>query len=199
MMKQFCHIIRSWWIMLPYFLPITGQIISLGSCPSMPVVKDFNTRAFLGMWYEQEKYPNLFQFGSKCNTAQYSLKADGTISMMNRHESKITGIESGVRGHGRQLFPGKMQVRFPQPWKNDAPYYIIGTDYFHYAVIATCSEFGLLKATTVWILTRDRHPRNVHMTQAYFDMKHAELSVAFLEKIDQKHCAPTKPPFSNLI
>nr|XP_029724090.1 apolipoprotein D-like [Aedes albopictus] len=193
------HLIVSFALLSTCSLFTESQVISLGKCPHFPVTPNFKAGPFLGLWYEQEKYPNLFEIGGKCNTVEYSKKIDGTLSIMNRHESKITGVETGVRGYGKQMFPGSMHVRFPQPWKNDAPYYIIGTDYFHYAVVVTCSEFGLLNGKIVWILTRDRYPRQVYMNRAYLDIEHANLSLAFLKKTDQKHCDVVKAPPSNFI
>ncbi|XP_021695378.1 apolipoprotein D-like [Aedes aegypti] len=198
-LNNFRHLTRTLVLLFLCSRLTNCQVLSLGKCPYFPVEPNFKAGPFLGLWYEQEKYPNLFQIGGKCNTVEYNKKIDGTLSIINRHENQLTGIETGIRGYGKQLFPGSMHVRFPQPWKGDAPYYIIGTDYIHYAVVVSCKEFGLLHGKTVWILTRDRHPRLVHMKKAYRDIEHANLSLVFLEKTDQKHCDVVRPSVNKYI
>ncbi|XP_065083745.1 apolipoprotein D-like [Ochlerotatus camptorhynchus] len=199
LVHHFSHLTLAILLLSLCLLIADGQVVSLGKCPYMPVVADFNPSAFLGLWYEQRKYPNLFQIGGKCNTAEYSMKHDGTLSIINRHENKLTGIETGEHGYGRMLFPGKLKVRFPQPWKSDAPYFIIGTDYSNYAVVVTCSEYGLVNGKIAWILTRHRYPSQKVMHKAYTEMEHANLSVAFLKKTDQNHCHPVGQPLDNFI
>lgn len=41
---------------------------------------------YLGKWYEQEKYPQIFQVGGRCTTAEYSLNDDGTVHVLNTEQ-----------------------------------------------------------------------------------------------------------------
>ncbi|XP_052562843.1 uncharacterized protein LOC120415597 [Culex pipiens pallens] len=66
-----------------------AQIVALGACPKVPQVADFNPQRYGGLWYEQEKYPFIFELGGKCVTAEYSLSADSTITVVNRQISTI--------------------------------------------------------------------------------------------------------------
>ena len=40
----------------------------------------------MGLWYEQEKYPTIFQLGGKCTRAIYNLLPNGTVSVINQQK-----------------------------------------------------------------------------------------------------------------
>lgn len=44
---------------------------------------------YLGKWYEAEAYFFLFEFGGKCITAQYDLKDNGMIGVLNKQISVL--------------------------------------------------------------------------------------------------------------
>lgn len=70
-------------------LGVEAQVPGFGKCPKVPVVENFDTYAYLGRWYEQEKYPFFFELGGKCITADYSLNPDGTIGVLNTQKNSM--------------------------------------------------------------------------------------------------------------
>ncbi|XP_055639385.1 apolipoprotein D-like isoform X3 [Toxorhynchites rutilus septentrionalis] len=174
-------------------IPTSGQIASLGKCPDVTVEKDFNPKAYLGRWYEQEKYPFVFELIGRCVIAEYGLNTDGTISVTNQQSNMITGDENSIYGSARIVQPAKLAVKFPVPLDVEAPYWVLGTDYKNYAVVLSCIDFGgLLNTKVVWILTRKRYPEIEIMEKAYSVLDAARLSRSYLTRTDQKNCAEIK-------
>lgn len=68
---------------------VGAQIPFFTSCPHVKVVQDFDVEAYLGLWYEQEKYPFIFQLGGKCVTAEYTLRPDGKVGVFNRQLNRM--------------------------------------------------------------------------------------------------------------
>ena len=56
-----------------------------GECPSIDWNTGFNTAAFAGQWYEQER-DAVFAYGSgsSCNTGNYKLNSQGTLDVVWR-------------------------------------------------------------------------------------------------------------------
>ncbi|XP_066948345.1 apolipoprotein D-like [Macrobrachium rosenbergii] len=63
------------------------SLLRTGPCPDVPVVHNFNVTAYLGRWYELERFENLFQSGA-CATADYARFPNGSISVINTQISK---------------------------------------------------------------------------------------------------------------
>ncbi|XP_053692603.1 apolipoprotein D-like [Sabethes cyaneus] len=172
---------------------VSAQVPFMGRCPNTPVVKDFKAESFLGRWYEQEKYPFVFELAARCVVAEYGLDTEGRISVFNRQLNTITGNENSIRGLARVAQPGKMVVSFSIPFNVDSPYWVIGSDYSNYAVVLSCMDIGgLMHTKVVWILTRDRSPSIDIMKKAYAVLDSAKLSRAYLTRTDQKNCEPRK-------
>ncbi|XP_023019743.2 apolipoprotein D [Leptinotarsa decemlineata] len=170
----------------------SAQIPSLGKCPPVEVVQHFNVEKYLGKWYEQEKYPTIFEIGGKCVTAEYSANPNGTVKVFNKQINILTGNPSSIIGNARldsDSGEAKLLVRFPSvPFQLDAPYWVLDTDYRKYSVVWSCFELGPFSARVVWILTRDRQPSRDIMEKAYGVLKRQNVSKAFLMKNDQKDC-----------
>ena len=61
-----------------------AQVKFSGPCPTnVNVVPNFNVQKYLGTWYENRKYPALFQGNGKCVTAKYTAQADGNVGVLN--------------------------------------------------------------------------------------------------------------------
>lgn len=60
-----------------------AQIISFGQCAVPEVVVNFDVAAYLGKWYEIERYEQVFQRNGECVTATYSINEDGSVRVEN--------------------------------------------------------------------------------------------------------------------
>jgi lipocalin len=104
---------------------------------------------FLGKWYEVARYEHRFERGMTHVTAEYSLREDGKIKVVNK------GVKDGktkeIIGKAKQPdpinHPGKLKVSFFLWFYSD--YYIMELDEnYQYAVIGSSTDKYL------WILSR---------------------------------------------
>ncbi|XP_049949651.1 apolipoprotein D-like [Schistocerca serialis cubense] len=171
---------------------VQGQVPALGACPDMQTVPGFDMARYMGRWYEAERYFALFEFGGKCVSANYTDSGEGRVAIVNRQTSSITGIRSTIEGEVRILGrtdDSKLNVRFPSlPVTFTAPYWILDTDYDSFAVVWSCTNFGLFSIRNAWILTRDRFPTLEVMERAYSAVDRHGVSRAFFIRTDQRNC-----------
>lgn len=122
-------------------------------CAAEPprVVEHVDLPRYMGLWYEVARTPNRFQRGCHASTAEYALRPDGDVSVVNScAEGSPAGPRRSVRGKA-WLVPGgggaKLRVRFF--WPFSGAYWIIdlGKDY-EYAVV------GHPTRKYLWILAR---------------------------------------------
>jgi apolipoprotein D and lipocalin family protein len=116
-----------------------------------PTVSQLDVPRYMGKWYEVESTKPFFQNGCVCNTAEYKLLEDGTVSVKNScHLETPTGPLRVVEAIARPTSePGKLCVDFGGVRLPIANYWVIdlAPDY-SYAVVST------LLRNPVWILSR---------------------------------------------
>ncbi|KAF3425102.1 hypothetical protein E2986_12816 [Frieseomelitta varia] len=148
---------------------------------------------YLGKWYEIEKYFAFFEFGGKCVTATFNITDDSnSINILNKQISSLTGVSSSIEGVGKPVLKveeAKLSVSFPSmPLPIDAPYWILDTDYTTYAVVWSCSNFGVFSTRNVWILAREPKPPVSVLEKAYQILDKNNISRAYFIRTDQKNC-----------
>merc|ERR1711911_50806 len=165
--------------------------VSLGSCPSPSVVANFDAAQYAGTWYENRKYPVIFEVGQRCVRATYTDNGDGTIGVLN----EATGLFGGpvsISGTARQTAPpsGKLAVSFPSAsFSGEGAYWVLDTDYTSFAVVYSCTPITpLLKSQIVWILTRDQNPDASVINAGLAVMDLNSLSRFPLRVTDQTNC-----------
>ncbi|XP_076637495.1 apolipoprotein D-like [Colletes latitarsis] len=169
-----------------------AQVPFLGACPNLETMPDFDLNRYIGKWYEAERYFALFEFGGKCVTANYSQGENGSVKILNKQISALTGVSSSIEGIGRVIGRNedpKLIVTFPSlPLPIDAPYWILDTDYKSYAVVWSCSNFGVFSVRNAWILTREPKPPVSVLEKAYQVIDKNNISRAYFIRTDQKNC-----------
>jgi apolipoprotein D and lipocalin family protein len=122
--------------------------------PPLRTVPHVDVSRYMGTWYEIASYPMRFQKGCTATTANYTLKPDGTVEVLNRCcRDSLSGKVTVARGRAKvvdKATNAKLKVSFFWPFWGD--YWIIdlGKDY-EYAVI------GHPGRTYLWILSRTPH------------------------------------------
>jgi apolipoprotein D and lipocalin family protein len=112
-------------------------------------VVDLNKYA--GKWYEIASFPQRFQKGCHCTTAEYTLSSKGYVIVENKcNKDSIYGKQMSIRGKAfveKNSGNAKLKVQFFWPFK--AKYWIIdlANDY-SYAVVSHPNKKYL------WILSR---------------------------------------------
>jgi apolipoprotein D and lipocalin family protein len=118
--------------------------------PPLRTVDKVDLQRYLGRWYEIARLPNRFQKGCAGSTADYALREDGEISVINSCRNEKDGSLEQVTGRAwivDTVSNAQLKVTFFWPFRGD--YWIIelGKEY-EYAVVGTPSRKYL------WILSR---------------------------------------------
>lgn len=114
-------------------------------------ITSFNLDRYLGKWYEIARYDHAFERGLVGATAEYTLRDDGKIKVLNSgHLNSLDGPykeSTGKAKVNKNGKPGQLRVSFFGPFYSD--YYILdlASDY-SYSVVGSSSPKYL------WILSR---------------------------------------------
>nr|CAH0104873.1 unnamed protein product [Daphnia galeata] len=168
-----------------YRTAVDAQVYSLGSCPSVNVVSNFDVA----------------KVGLDCVTAEYT-KTDTGVTVRNEGIRKMQVIiselilrsKSVVTGTARQLEApnGKLGVTFASiPFAPvDAPYWVLGTDYTSYSVVWSCTnkKGNLFNSQIAWILTRAQFPSQNIIDTALAVLAANGISQNPLSITNQKNC-----------
>ncbi len=114
-------------------------------------VSDLDLNRYLGTWYEIARYDNSFERGLVGTTANYSLREDGKIKVVNQgYEDSLDGKFSEAIGKAKvpnPEDPAKLKVSFF--WFFYSDYFVMELDEdYQWAVVGSSSDKYL------WILSR---------------------------------------------
>jgi apolipoprotein D and lipocalin family protein len=117
------------------------------------VVQSVDLNRYTGVWYEIARLPNSFEKNLKCVTANYTLREDGRITVLNKghrisNPSEVSSSE-GVAWVPDKNVPAKLKVRFFWPFSGN--YWIIHLDKDYKYVLVGDPSFKYL-----WILCREK-------------------------------------------
>merc|ERR1712156_614015 len=150
---------------------LPGGIATRQKCPPKPpTIKEFNATEYLGIWYEQRRFPAFFQLNTRCVRATYGPCPDPNqpgacddkpdrVSVLNV-ATKANGDLDTILGSAYVPDPeyrGELLVQFPG--NPEGSYWILETDYHNYSVVYSCTDFlfGAIKLGFAWILAREKH------------------------------------------
>ncbi|GGH29844.1 apolipoprotein D and lipocalin family protein [Cribrihabitans marinus] len=138
-------------------LPSTGVSAAEYRDRSVPmsVETDLDVKRYMGRWYEIARFPNRFEKGCQGVTADYALREDGKVRVVNTcRKGAPDGPAEQARGVARVAAPGRLEVTFV-PFLSFLPflwgdYWVLDvTEDYDVAVI------GNPDGSTGWILARD--------------------------------------------
>jgi apolipoprotein D and lipocalin family protein len=122
--------------------------------PAKPV----DLQKYLGRWYEIARYEQRFQKGCDGVTADYSLRADGSIDVVNRCR-KPDGKPSEARGRAKVVdgrTNAKLKVSFFGPFYGN--YWVLDHDEdYSWAIV------GEPSGRYLWLLNRDPAPADAEV------------------------------------
>lgn len=126
------------------------QTINVDAQP-IQTVPQVDLNKYAGKWYEIASYPQTFQKGCHCTTAEYTLHEKGYVIVENRcNRDSVNGKQSYIKGKAfveRNSGNAKLKVRFF--WPFTGKYWIIDlADDYSFAVVSHPSKKYL------WILSR---------------------------------------------
>ena len=121
---------------------------TISDAQELKTVSSVDFKKYSGTWYEIASFPQHFQKGCECTTAEYTPTDKGYVTVENR--CKKNGKESYIKGKAfvdKNSGNAKLKVQFFWPFKGK--YWIIDlADNYSYAVISHPNKKYL------WILSR---------------------------------------------
>lgn len=130
---------------------ITLSMIDNLKSQSLQTVANVDLKRYAGKWYEIASYPQRFQKGCTCTTAEYTATDKGYIIVENRcNKDSVTGKQSYIKGKAfieENSGNAKLKVQFFWPFRGK--YWIIDlADDYSYVVVSHPNKKYL------WILSR---------------------------------------------
>jgi apolipoprotein D and lipocalin family protein len=119
--------------------------------PPLQTVPHVDLTRYMGSWYDIASFPQRFQKGCTGTVANYALRADGTVEVLNRcARGSLDGKVTTAKGRARvvdKASNAKLKVSFFWPFWGDYWVIDLGKDY-EYAVV------GHPNRNYLWILSR---------------------------------------------
>lgn len=145
-------------------------------------VPNVDLNKYAGKWFEIASYPQPFQKGCHCTTAEYSLSDKGYVIVENRcNRNSITGKQSYIKGKAfveKNSGNAKLKVQFFWPFKGK--YWIIDlADDYSYAVVSNPTKKYL------WILSRTSKMNDAVYQQIISRLKEKGFDLNKLQKTVQ--------------
>lgn len=130
------------------FITLFLFMTTISTAQELKTVSTVDLEKYSGTWYEIASFPQRFQKGCECTTANYTPTDKGYIIVENR--CKKNGKESSIKGKAfvnEDSGNAKLKVQFFWPFKGK--YWIIDlADDYSYAVVSHPNKNYL------WILSR---------------------------------------------
>jgi len=130
-------------------------LLLVAGCTGMPQgvtpVSGFEVNRYLGEWYEIARLDHSFERGLEKITAQYSLRPDGSLKVVNRGFDAASGQWREAEGKARFIgdpTTGRLKVSFFGPFYG--AYNIIKLDHDGYRYALVCGP----DTSYLWILAR---------------------------------------------
>lgn len=133
----------------------TAMTLLLTGCVGMPAgitpVEPFDLDRYLGRWYEIARLDHSFERGLSAVTADYSLRDDGLVRVMNRGYDQSSGrwkVAEGKARFVREPTQGFLKVSFFGPFYGSYVIFALDQDNYNYALVSGPNTSFL------WILAR---------------------------------------------
>jgi apolipoprotein D and lipocalin family protein len=138
------------------FVGIVSAGITTGSCPTPALQANFDATKYMGLWHEQARDSSMPWESNDCQQARYTLKADGTVGVLNSQYDPVKDEVSSAAAVA--TFDGAQgKVKF-FPYAPAGDYRVLYTDYQNVAVVYSCDTYLIAKTEYVWVLTRSQEP-----------------------------------------
>jgi len=133
------------------------SLMLLAGCARPPKgiqpVESFDLGRYLGTWYEIARLDHRFERGLTHVSAEYSLRPDGGVKVLNRGYKPKRGEWKEATGRAYLLgTPQQASLKVSFFWPFYAGYHVIDLDLEHYSYALVCGP----DRDYLWILSRTR-------------------------------------------
>lgn len=140
----------------------------------------FEPERYLGLWYEVARYPVPFEAGCVGVTAEYGLRDDGLLSVLNICRNADRTEKSRISGTAEIVGPGRLKVRFPSVPFVAADYWVLWTDEDYQTAVV-----GAPNGRSGWILNRTPTIREDRLNAARDVLEFNGYDLGRLEEVSQ--------------
>jgi apolipoprotein D and lipocalin family protein len=162
------------------------NILGFGACAQksdLKTVPFVDVKKYAGKWYEIASFPQRFQKGCHCTTAEYTLSDEGYLIVENRcNKDSVHGKQSYIKGKAfvvEHTGNAQLKVQFFFPFKGK--YWIIDlADDYSYAVVSHPNRQYL------WILSRTPHMADTTYNGIITRLKNNGFNLAPLQRTVQE-------------
>jgi apolipoprotein D and lipocalin family protein len=164
-------------------LSIALFMITSATMPeTLQTVPSVDLQKYAGKWYEIASFPQRFQKGCNCTTAEYTLSKKGYVIVENRcNKDSINGKQSYIKGKAfvvENSGNAKLKVQFFWPFRGK--YWIIDlADDYNYAVV------GHPNRQYLWILSRTPKMDDSTYQQIISRIKEKGFDISKIKKTQQ--------------
>jgi len=160
-------------------LLLTTFIMKSQTLQTVPFV---DLKKYSGKWYEIASYPQRFQKGCHCTTAEYTATDKDYVIVENRcNKDSVTGKQSYIKGKAfieKNSGNAKLKVQFF--WPFTGKYWIIDlADDYSYAVV------GHPDRNYLWILSREPKMKEEIYLQILSRIKDKGFDLSKIQKTEQ--------------
>jgi len=163
-------------------LTFLATVLLLTSCKTTQELKTVDyvdLERYQGKWYEITKIPNRFEKNLIYVTANYTLKENGKIKVLNDGYNTKKGKYEKAVGEAKVNGPGKLGVSFFKPFYGD--YYIMELDEDYQWVLV-----GSPSRNYLWILARTPQISEELITELSKKAEDAGFDISRLERMEQQ-------------
>lgn len=129
-----------------------GSLLAAEAKPPLQLVPELDPVRYAGRWYEIARYPQTFENGLVGATAEYSLRPDGKIDVINSGFKKtLDGTYTSVKAVASRPDPaqqGALKVRFFNLFPADYLVFGLDAENYEWALVGNNSRKFL------WFLSR---------------------------------------------
>ena len=139
---------------------VLAVLLLLSGCSYFAIYRDrdvpissqavFDPARYTGLWHEVARYPVPFEEGCVGVTAEYGLRDDGSLSVLNICRNPDGTEKSRIRGTAEVVGPGRLKVRFSSVPFVAADYWVLWVDEGYRTAVV-----GAPNGRAGWILNRD--------------------------------------------
>lgn len=140
-----------------------------GACPSVAWNSNFDSAAFAGQWYEQERDAVFtFEMDQMCSTANYVLNGEGTLDASYRAMMPINFYQYGSSPPGVLDCRGGANCQLTMNGGDNAVSWgIIGTDNSNWHVAYWCGDLLGIQYSWLGIYSKQQSISEDHLAQAH--------------------------------
>jgi apolipoprotein D and lipocalin family protein len=169
-------------LVISLFILFILMLTNNNHAQTLQTVPYVDLNRYAGKWYEIASFPQFFQKGCHCTTAQYTLSEKGYVIVENRcNKDSVHGKESYIKGKAfieEGSGNAKLKVQFFWPFRGK--YWIIDlADDYSYAVVSHPNKKYL------WILARTASIEDAVYQQILDRLKSKGFDLSKLQKTIQ--------------